>query len=75
MHMVSYRAEALPVRPNENQGPTILGATMTVTIAALITMIARLYVRIRMIRNVGWDVSIPVRGEGLLTDFAARTMS
>jgi hypothetical protein len=48
---------------------------MTVTIAALITMIARLYVRIRMIRNVGWDVSIPVRGEGLLTDFAARTMS
>jgi hypothetical protein len=75
MHMVSYRAEALPVRPNENQGPTILGATMTVTIAALVTMIARLYVRIRMIRNVGWDVSISLKGEGLLIDFFARTMS
>jgi hypothetical protein len=58
MHMVTQRAEALPVRPNENQGPTILGATMTVTIAALITMIARLFVRIHMIRNIGWDVSV-----------------
>jgi hypothetical protein len=48
----------VPVRPDENQGPTILGATLTVTIAALITLVARLYVRIRMIRNVGWDVSV-----------------
>jgi hypothetical protein len=48
---------------------------MTVTIAALVTMIARLYVRIRMIRNVGWDVSISLKGEGLLIDFFARTMS
>jgi hypothetical protein len=47
-----------PVRPNENEGPTILGATLTVTIAAFITLIARMYVRIKMIRNVGWDVSI-----------------
>lgn len=48
----------IPYRPNENEGPTILGATLTVTIAALLAVIARLYVRIRMIRNVGWDVSI-----------------
>jgi hypothetical protein len=48
-----------PVRPNESEGPTILGATLTVTIAAFITVVARLYVRLRMIRNVGWDVSIP----------------
>ncbi|KZM28652.1 uncharacterized protein EKO05_0010129 [Ascochyta rabiei] len=41
--------------PNEDQGPAILGATLTVTIAALITMVTRLFVRIRMIRNVGWD--------------------
>ncbi|KAJ4983126.1 integral membrane family protein [Stagonosporopsis vannaccii] len=41
--------------PNEDQGPVILGATLTVTIAALITMATRLYVRVRMIRNVGWD--------------------
>ncbi|KAJ8109136.1 hypothetical protein OPT61_g7681 [Boeremia exigua] len=39
----------------EDQGPVILGATLTVTIAALITMVTRLYVRIHMIRNVGWD--------------------
>ncbi|KAH7069315.1 hypothetical protein FB567DRAFT_565051 [Paraphoma chrysanthemicola] len=52
--MAMPRADA-PVRPNENQGPTILGATLTVTIAALLTTIARLYVRLRMIRNVGWD--------------------
>lgn len=48
------------MRPNENQGPTILGATLTVTIAALLTTIARLYVRMRMIRNVGWDVSCSI---------------
>lgn len=41
--------------PDEDQGPVILGATLTVTIAALITMATRLYVRVRMIRNVGWD--------------------
>lgn len=52
------RAEMAAVRPDENQGPTILGATLSVFILAVITTIARLYVRIRMIRNVGWDVSV-----------------
>ena len=51
---------ATPYRPgpgvlNEDQGPVILGATLTVTIAALITIATRLYVRLLMIRNVGWD--------------------
>jgi hypothetical protein len=41
--------------PDENLGPVILGATLTVTIAALITIATRLYVRLLMIRNVGWD--------------------
>lgn len=41
--------------PNENEGPTILAATLTVTSLALVTLIIRLFVRIRMIRNVGWD--------------------
>jgi hypothetical protein len=58
MHTLSQRMDA-PIRPDENQGPTILGATLTVTIAAFLTVVARLYVRLRMIRNVGWDVSIP----------------
>jgi hypothetical protein len=44
------------IYPIEDQGPVVLGATLTVTIVALITMVTRLYVRIKMIRNVGWDV-------------------
>ena len=44
--------------PVEDAGPLILGATLTVTSLALITMVTRLYVRLKMIRNVGWDVSI-----------------
>ena len=54
------RADA-PMRPYENQGPTILGATLTVTILAVATTLIRLYVRIRMIRNIGWDVSCTER--------------
>jgi hypothetical protein len=45
------------MRPDINEGPTILGVTLSVTTVALISTIARFYVRIRMIRNVGWDVS------------------
>ncbi|PSN70207.1 hypothetical protein BS50DRAFT_308404 [Corynespora cassiicola Philippines] len=41
--------------PVEDAGPLILGATLTVTGLALITMVTRLYVRLKMIRNVGWD--------------------
>lgn len=48
--------------PKENEGPIILGATLTVTVVAFITTITRMYVRARIIRNVGWDVSTP---EGL----------
>jgi hypothetical protein len=44
-------------RPYEDQGPTILATTLMVTIVAVLTTIARLYVRFKMIRNVGWDVS------------------
>lgn len=44
-------------RPDESRAVEILGATLTVTIAALITTIARMYVRIAMIKSVGWDVS------------------
>ncbi|KAL1799532.1 hypothetical protein ACET3X_003569 [Alternaria dauci] len=39
----------------ENEGTTILTSTLAVTTVAMITTIARLYVRIKMIRNVGWD--------------------
>ncbi|GME31946.1 putative integral membrane family protein [Neofusicoccum parvum] len=42
--------------PNENEGPTILAATVTMTIlASVLSLAPRLYVRIRMMRNIGWD--------------------
>lgn len=42
--------------PNDNEGPRILGATITITAWALIVVIFRCYVRIIMIRNFGLDV-------------------
>ncbi|KAH9871791.1 hypothetical protein J1614_006048 [Plenodomus biglobosus] len=62
--MLIARADAV-MRPDEQQGPTILGATLTVTLAALITMIARLYVRIKLIRNVGCDDYVMVSAMAL----------
>jgi hypothetical protein len=56
MHTTTQRVDAA-MRPDINEGPTILGVTLSVTTVALISTIARFYVRIRMIRNVGWDVS------------------
>jgi hypothetical protein len=42
--------------PDDNRGPAILAATSTVTICALLTVLARMYVRVFIIRNVGADV-------------------
>jgi len=50
--------EKAPGKSIEDEGPKILGATLTVTIIALLTFVTRMYVRIKLIRNVGWDVSI-----------------
>lgn len=47
--------------PDENRGPDILIGTTIVTAFALITVVARLYVRIALIRNVGLDVSRSVQ--------------
>jgi hypothetical protein len=60
MYMAMKQTGA-PVSLDDNRGPTILGATMTVTIAALITFGARVYVRMYMIKSVGWDVSVRER--------------
>lgn len=51
--------DVAPARPDERAGPTILAATLTVTIAALLSTIGRGYVRVCMIKNMGWDVSLP----------------
>lgn len=46
----------LPSNPDENGATAILAATTFVVCLATITVIARLYVRFRIIRNTGWDV-------------------
>lgn len=46
-------------QPIEGHSPRIIGATLAVTIVALLTFTTRLYVRVKLIRNVGRDVSIP----------------
>jgi hypothetical protein len=43
--------------PYENAGPAILVSTLLVVCIGLFTTLLRLYVRVVMIRNVGWDVS------------------
>lgn len=48
--------------PDDNEGARIAGAVITVTALALITVIARFYVRTTMIRNMGWDVSFVPNG-------------
>ncbi|KAL2270522.1 hypothetical protein VTJ83DRAFT_2706 [Remersonia thermophila] len=45
----------LPSNPAENDGPRILGATLTVTTIAVLTSIARIYVRTNMVRSFGLD--------------------
>jgi hypothetical protein len=41
--------------PDDNQGPNIIIATAITTVVALVTVLARFYVRVFIIRNVGWD--------------------
>lgn len=42
-------------QPDINNGPKLLAATLVVTIAALISVLARMWVRKIMIKSVGWD--------------------
>lgn len=43
--------------PEDNEGSRILAATIATTVPAFITVVMRLFVRLGMIHNVGWDVS------------------
>lgn len=42
-------------QPDDNVAPALLAATGTVTAVAILAMCARLWVRVVMIRQVGWD--------------------
>ncbi|TDZ32628.1 hypothetical protein CTRI78_v011759 [Colletotrichum trifolii] len=59
--------------PDENEGPTVLAATLTVTCVALLTVGARLWVRVGLIHNFGLDdgfmtlaMAIAVAGQGVI---------
>lgn len=47
----------LPSNPDENGAVNILVSTVLVITLATIVVLARVYVRLFMIRNLGWDVS------------------
>lgn len=40
-----------------DDGPKIDAATLTCTVTALVSLLLRLFVRTRLIKNIGWDVS------------------
>ncbi|KAM7190440.1 hypothetical protein V8F20_009723 [Naviculisporaceae sp. PSN 640] len=63
----------LPSNPAEDDGPRILGATLAITILALITYLTRMYVRLVIVRNVGLDdcfmtlaIGLVVAGQGVI---------
>jgi hypothetical protein len=45
----------LPSNPNEDAGPEILGAVLSTTSLAVLVLFARFYVRVFMVRALGWD--------------------
>lgn len=47
----------IPSNPNENGAADILGSTLFVVCLATVVVLARLYVRVFIIRGTGWDVS------------------
>ena len=63
----------LPSNPAENDGARIAAATLTVTVAAFITYLARIYARLILVRNTGWDdyfmtlaMAVSISGEGVI---------
>ncbi|KAI0377228.1 hypothetical protein F5Y04DRAFT_190433 [Hypomontagnella monticulosa] len=42
-------------QPDINRGPEIAGAVISTTVAALVVVCARIYVRLRMLRSIGTD--------------------
>ena len=55
-----------PSNPNEDERARIIGAVMTVTSIAVFTVAVRLYVRMKILRSLGWDVSVVSSPERLL---------
>lgn len=47
-----------PSNPNEDESTRIVAAVATVTFIAVMAVVVRLYVRVKMLRSFGWDVSL-----------------
>jgi hypothetical protein len=41
--------------PDENKGPEVLVSCTVVTVVALILVVARMYVRVKVVKSVGLD--------------------
>ena len=63
----------LPSNPNENGAADILGSTLFVVCLATVVVLARLYVRLFVIRGTGWDVSFISSMHVLLCFFRSLT--
>jgi hypothetical protein len=50
--------------PDDNESTKIISAVAIVTSIAVATVVPRLYVRVSMLRNLGWDVGtvVSIRG-------------
>jgi hypothetical protein len=59
----------LPSNPDENGAVDILASTVLVITLASIVVLARVYVRLFMIRNIGWDVSCTSTSSRLFSSF------
>lgn len=66
--------QAMPPPPggDQNRGPNTYGAIIPVTILATVTVAARMYARIGVLHNVGWDDSTIVLGQVNLDSIPAR---
>jgi hypothetical protein len=59
--------------PSVDESAKIVAAVAIVTSVATATVIARLYVRIVMIRSCGWDVSYLLPQDEMTTNASTRT--
>lgn len=61
----------LPSNPAENDGPRIIGATLTIVLLGVLASLLRFYVRLFVVRNFGLDVSVHWSGLQLRAETAA----
>lgn len=53
---ITITASGLPSNPADNAGPMIITLSVVFTLLSTLVLLTRLYVRAKIIRNLGWDV-------------------